>query len=777
MANSLTNDSRDNTAPRAVIAEAPVPTFDPVTPEGRRARWALLITSLVTLVCLLAAILSEHYLKPWRVYQRRYKALVAVRARAEGKRAASFKSEIKQITSAPLGVADRCTTCHLAVDDPNMAKETEPFRSHPKWVLDLHPIEKFGCTPCHGGQGLATSTDDAHGHVPHWEDMLIPAGYYEAGCGGCHTFLRVPGEESLARGARLFERKDCFACHRIDGRGRGNGPDLSEFGAKRIQADWHQKHLALQERSPDALWRESYGPLNPAEISAINAYLGGLVRAPKLIEAKAAFLSKGCLGCHRINGVGGDDGPDLSAAGRKNVAKLDFSMVRGKHDLAGWHKAHLKAPAQIVPDSQMPQPMLDDKRLNLLTLYLLSLRDETASMNRWPTDRLEALRLGEREFADDGESLFNAFCNACHGPEGFGARFGVSTQAFPAIAHPEFLAIASNRFIRQSLMDGRTGRRMPAWGAKEGGLRVREVDSLVEYLRSRMPSAPSWEEVSSATPDPALGARLYRETCAVCHGVKGEGAVGPVLSHEVFQRTVEPQFIYRMLTMGREDTAMGSQPRYDARDMVSIISYVRSWRKEAPLKLPVLPTERSIKNGEAVYARSCASCHGRQGEGGVASSVTNSALLASASDGFMASAVKLGRCVPPRLSPEDLAKGLAAPKVSDQELADAIEYLRKLGRLGSMQPPGRPARGDAATGNVLFAQACAGCHGSGGRGGSAPELANAAFLAAASDGYLEASIIRGRPSVGMPAFGNDSISYKKLTAEQAGDIVRYMRTM
>ena len=773
MANSLTGDSRAENKPNDAFAQVPVPTFDPVTPGGRRARLALLVTSLVTLACLAAAITSEHYLKPWRIYQRQYGELLAARARAEGKKPHRFPQEIKQITSFTYGVADRCVTCHLGTDDPTMEKEEQPFRSHPAWVLDIHPAEKFGCTPCHGGQGLATTVEDAHGHVPHWDDPLIPPDYYQAGCGSCHTHLKVSGGSLADYGARLFERNDCFACHRVEGRGRGNGPDLSGIGVKIVRADWHRQHLALQKRSTDATWWESYGPLEADEILAINTYLAQLVRAPELAKAKATAYSKGCLGCHNINGVGGDDGPDLSDAGKKIPARLDFSNVGGPHNLAGWHKAHLLAPANITADSQMPQPALNEDELEAVTLYLLSLRGAESPMSRWPADRLEAARLGAREFATDGESLFKAFCSACHGVDGMGARFGISLQAFPAVAHPEFLAVASDRFIRQTLLDGRPGRRMPAWGAKEGGLRAEEVDEVIAYLRSRKPSPPLLEEVSATMPDLALGARLYRRDCAICHGADGEGASGPALSNKVFLRTVEPGYIYHMLAEGREDTAMGSYGHYDALETASVIAYIKSWRSGKALSSPALPSERSARKGREVYAVQCSRCHGKRGEGNLASNLVNPALLAAASDGFMATAVRRGRCVPPPGSPPDVQ----VPEVTDQELADAIEYIRTRAARGAHMPPGRTARGHAPMGETLFSAMCTGCHGKNGQGGAAPELVNPAFLSAATDGYLQASIVRGRPSAGMPAFGADNVGYRRLSAKEVDDIVRYIRTL
>ncbi len=50
------------------------------------------------------------------------------------------------------------------------------------------------------------------------------------------------------------------------------------------------------------------------------------------------------------------------------------------------------------------------------------------------------------------------------------------------------------------------------------------------------------ESVLSLTGDPAGGAPLYDEVCAICHGTEGEGGVGnplaPVVSEELFAFTV-----------------------------------------------------------------------------------------------------------------------------------------------------------------------------------------------------------------------------------------------
>jgi cytochrome c2 len=90
---------------------------------------------------------------------------------------------------------DRCHTCHMGIDSSNYTAANLPrqFRTHPNrsWLLAAHPVEKFGCTSCHQGQGRATdmlSHSGWHLQVKHgverwhfegdhyWEDPLLPVG-------------------------------------------------------------------------------------------------------------------------------------------------------------------------------------------------------------------------------------------------------------------------------------------------------------------------------------------------------------------------------------------------------------------------------------------------------------------------------------------------------------------------------------------------------------------------------------------------------------------------
>jgi predicted nucleic acid-binding Zn-ribbon protein len=70
---------------------------------------------------------------------------------------------------------DRCTTCHLGIDQKGFEDAPQPFRTHPKMDLYLstsspHPVERFGCTVCHGGNGHSVNFKDA-AHTPNNEEQ------------------------------------------------------------------------------------------------------------------------------------------------------------------------------------------------------------------------------------------------------------------------------------------------------------------------------------------------------------------------------------------------------------------------------------------------------------------------------------------------------------------------------------------------------------------------------------------------------------------------------
>ncbi len=140
------------------------------------------------------------------------------------------------------------------------------YAAHPRMDLFVesnspHPMEKFGCTSCHNGQGSGTdfytashtpndavqmerwqkghsktNPDSYHWHANHdWDTPMMPRRFAESMCVKCHhqvtDLIRFGNKEEspkLIQGYELVRDNGCFGCHEIAGTksGREIGPDM-----------------------------------------------------------------------------------------------------------------------------------------------------------------------------------------------------------------------------------------------------------------------------------------------------------------------------------------------------------------------------------------------------------------------------------------------------------------------------------------------------------------------------------------------------------------------
>ncbi|MEO1994577.1 MAG: hypothetical protein ABGZ17_04810, partial [Planctomycetaceae bacterium] len=164
---------------------------------------------------------------------------------------------------------DRCRTCHVNADrasgklpdlpfgHPSSDQVTDwitenaypqPFASHSRpdvytTASSPHPVENFGCTICHDGNGSGTSfqngehspnnpfqaqqwSQEHHYHHNHfWEYPMQPDRFIESSCLKCHhnvVHLGVnheygPTAPKVYEGFRIIEKYGCFGCHEIRG--------------------------------------------------------------------------------------------------------------------------------------------------------------------------------------------------------------------------------------------------------------------------------------------------------------------------------------------------------------------------------------------------------------------------------------------------------------------------------------------------------------------------------------------------------------------------------
>lgn len=560
----------------------------------KKNKYLLLASSVGVFALLVTAAVQEHFLKEWRRIQQR--------ARTEE---GPVPVQLRQVVNPALRASDRCVSCHLSMAPGEQNVRGDAILVPHKPVI--HDPAEFGCTVCHGGQGQATEKADAHGQVPFWPEPLLPVRFSYAGCGSCHVPLAVPNEETLRRARQAFERLDCLACHRLDGRGGtlrpGNlgmeGPDLSRAGLNAYDSDWYSKHLKKSREAQGGPWKASFAAISDSDLELLRIFLSVQMAAPKLIEAKAAFHSAGCLGCHKVSGVGGDEGPELTQAGRKDPGRLDFGAVPGEPTVANWLAEHLRSPGSVVPDSQMPALGLSERQVELLTLYTLSLRRRDVPGSYLPKDSVRAVRFGEREFFPDGATIFGAFCAGCHGLRGQGRR-APGMPGFPSNAHPDFLEIASDGFLIETVTRGRPGRRMPPWGEKEGGLRPEEIRAVVSYLRQLggVDYKPDGKPPRWVQGDVNQGRRLFAAACSGCHGRNGEGGEGPALNNPVLLASATDSYLVETISRGRKGTAMEGfstptvvRPALSRVEIDSVVAFLRTWEK------PRAGTDRAGRTG------------------------------------------------------------------------------------------------------------------------------------------------------------------------------------
>jgi hypothetical protein len=115
---------------------------------------------------------------------------------------------------------------------------------------------------------------------------------------------------------------------RPDGGGM-EGPDLSRAGIIGYDPDWYSKHLTKHQGATLGPWRTSFAPVSDSDRELLKNDLATMMAMPRLIEAKAVFNSTGCMGCHKVSGVGGDEGVDLSREGEKDPGQINFAHLSG----------------------------------------------------------------------------------------------------------------------------------------------------------------------------------------------------------------------------------------------------------------------------------------------------------------------------------------------------------------------------------------------------------------------------------------------------------------
>jgi mono/diheme cytochrome c family protein len=460
----------------------------------RKLQQTFFALSILALALILAAEWQANT-PSWKTYQRNFLQLEAQDEPNAAAKSAVLATplEIHQVMLTGLQRVDRCTTCHLGVDDPTLKSAPEPYRYHAN--LGPHIASKFGCTICHGGQGLATDKESAHGNVPFWPSPLLSAEYVRASCGRCHKEGDVPGVPELAEGRHLFETQGCRGCHKSNGVGGSIGPDLSEEGASLRSPEWLEKHfLAPNEVSSGSAMPNFHFTKDQARaltyymLSLTNEDMGSYYSSVRLIPSpqygQELFTEKNCIACHSVGGVGAKTGPDLLGVTKRHSAE--------------WLDEQLVNPQLVYPGSSMPEYDLETNARKALLAFMTTATPEDAQSivaGRKTALKPEdvAIEAGKQDFARFG-------CVGCHGTELQGGVPNPNAQGgeVPSLLHvaddytkDEVIAII--RDGKAPPLDNPAGPTpplyMPSW---KHVLSDEDINRVADYLWSKQQKKESW---------------------------------------------------------------------------------------------------------------------------------------------------------------------------------------------------------------------------------------------------------------------------------------------
>ena len=314
--------------------------------------------------------------------------------------------EIKQIHNEEMNLVDRCESCHLGVRElVTLTAEDmggkRAFVSHPNTRLfDIHDPEVFGCSPCHNGNGVGTtSIKRAHGLYKHWLWPLHTSENFEAGCLQCHESDRRLDMASVLNGGKgLYNNLGCWGCHPRVGFDvepreiRENHKAITD-----LQVDREERDLRIQRMIAQADVVDSNEEANRlyAEARNLTMSLGDVDAELERLNA----LSHGLL--QEVKKVG----PNLKD-------------VRLKHR-SEWLPAWIKDPNAFRPTTKMPQFRLEDDQVQPIAAFI------------WQSglqEQLESQRKGDPEA---GQQLFKERgCMACHaigeGDQAVGGTFAAN---------------------------------------------------------------------------------------------------------------------------------------------------------------------------------------------------------------------------------------------------------------------------------------------------------------------------------------------------------------
>src|SRR5437660_2231827 len=480
------------------------------------------------------------------------------------KKTSEWDPTIQQINVAEANIVDRCESCHMGIREPlkltaaamtdKGAKKPDEYaralasHSDPE-LLQIHDPDKFGCSPCHQGNGRATtSVEKAHGNYEHWLWPLFPKENAQAGCQTCHSadMVLVSDDvqfQTINGGKEIFRRRGCTGCHRYEGYDP-EPEDLNSIGQQIKQIETQKKDNVKQTAY---LMKQADAAESNDEANKLNGQAIDLRVANSKFDGRLQQLD---FQSHSLMQDMKKIGPNLK----------DVRLKLNKNWIPVW----LKKPTDFRPTTTMPNFRVTDHQIQAISAYI------------WQTAFTDPLPKHKPGNAEHGKELFESRgCLACHsigeGDQMIGGTFAANLTRVGEKANYDYLVrwihnarertrpycpyekkdIGPEDYAKKNLPyrwdlahskcpnDGHELQVQNMTVMPSLRLRPEDAEDIATYLISQKKQEPSSYADAAFMDDPNLkeeGKKWVRfYGCGGCHEVSGmedEGRIGTELTFE-----------------------------------------------------------------------------------------------------------------------------------------------------------------------------------------------------------------------------------------------------
>ncbi len=606
--------------------------------------------------------------KKWKNLEKKaLEPLAKIHKKIEG--AKSRGDEIVQVVINDLGkggniewgIVDRCESCHVAISRDGFENEKNPYKTHPRRqeIFANHPVEKFGCTTCHGGQGRGTQIkkepfakgDFAHGYVKHWKDPVTRGNVMmQANCNKCHLDQwKLADAPVYMKGKEIFWNQGCTGCHTIKGFEKAPkvGPSLLKV-ADKVNQEW----LIEWIRNPKGYLPHTKMPTPPLDIEEphqtekVAAYIlqasqkydrpFGNFPGGNPVNGKVVFETVGCYGCHTLEGKGTGLAPALDRIAQKTSADWIYNWIQD--------------PKAYNPNAKMPKLRLTSQEAADITAYLVSNSEKQEEGRSLPKNEALRAELSDEAAAKKGFVLISQYgCYGCHNIKGFEnfSKLSVELTSFGRKDVPE-LDFGESKVPRtwedwtrgkirdpRVYLTERTTSKMPKFNVSD-----EDIEALVVFLKGQKKEpVPQRFVMSSSRPRQSNieeGRRLVEElNCRGCHTIEGTGRlIEQVMGSDVplppildgIGARVRPDWMFAFLKNPEKHKIRPQlnlrMPTFDFSDAEAsaIVEYFSALNK-VPSSFTTTaypkPTQESIAAGAKLASAdyfNCFSCHIQNGK-------------------------------------------------------------------------------------------------------------------------------------------------------------------